>query len=1027
MSRALRYAPPLTGRDLILRPRLLDPLHTRFERPLTAVVAAAGFGKTTLLAQAVQENALSPLGDDAWLTCQRDDAALSFLASGAIAALGVSAPTPDDPRAAAVTVAEAMWGAAPRHVALVLDDAHLVAPDSPGGSFLGALVEELPRNGHLVIASRPPLAALPTARLQANGDAVVLGEADLQFADDEVAAFAGARRVSPELLREVGSWPALAELTATAGPAAVSGYVWEELLDRLPAGRLRALALLVAVGGADEEIAAALLGEDVSLRELLDGLPLVVRGRSGWWSLHSLWGAVVHDLLTPAEVARARRTAGRVLARRRRYHDAMDLLTDAGAWDDVRDVVVEVCEVGTPLVPPDVLEAWLARLPPEVQDSAEGLLLAAMVAEPTSPDAAEQLLERAFAAAPHAAEVGFACLNGLVEVAFRRSDRRRMKRLIERLTELAPSGSERAEGWIALFRALLARSPAEVRAELAAPGLVSGAPLSPVQEWLRAHLLLNKLGEPEAAEAVARRAMTHAVPNLAVLSCCQVVEALRLRGRLDEAERLLPTLLAGIQPAKVLTSPEVVSCAVVLLEVLGRDREADELLARTRPAVAASSVAWAPVAGAVAEAFCLVSRGEEDRAAAALREVLHLGLARTQAALQVSSATLPLLYVLLPEVREVWDADPPPGCSAHVHGLARALAAFRDRGSVAAIADLPVEARRLARTVLPAPWTAEVALGLCASSRDEGRDEGRAVLEDLGPRVRTTLRARAGGPPGAVASAARRLLRELPAAPAHRLSLRVLGPMELRRDGVVVSAPELRRERVRQLLAYLLVHDRPTRSAVTADLWPDLDEQAAARNLRVTLAYLHALLEPGRGELDPPWFVRSAGPVLHLVVDGALEVDARTFERDLDEAARLERQGVPSAALPVYRRALDLWRTDYLPDVTGGEWLEWERERLRGRYVGAAVRAGELLLARGDTGAARALGERALRVDRWSERAYQLVVAALLETGDLVAARHWSRRCLRALAELGVPPQPRTVALHRRLADPGAPPARARG
>jgi hypothetical protein len=66
-------------------------------------------------------------------------------------------------------------------------------------------------------------------------------------------------------------------------------------------------------------------------------------------------------------------------------------------------------------------------------------------------------------------------------------------------------------------------------------------------------------------------------------------------------------------------------------------------------------------------------------------------------------------------------------------------------------------------------------------------------------------------------------------------------------------------------------------------------------------------------------------------------------------------------------------------------------------------------------------------VDRWSERAYQLVVAALLEAGDLVAGRQWSRRCLRALAELGVPPQPRTVALHRRLADPGAPPARARG
>jgi DNA-binding SARP family transcriptional activator len=372
--------------------------------------------------------------------------------------------------------------------------------------------------------------------------------------------------------------------------------------------------------------------------------------------------------------------------------------------------------------------------------------------------------------------------------------------------------------------------------------------------------------------------------------------------------------------------------------------------------------------------------------------------------------------VLLPEVREEWDADPPAGCFTSVHQVARALVALRDRGAVAEAGALPPEARRLARAVLPAPWSAELGLGLLAS----GRDEGRALVEDLGPRVRPTLRARAGGPPGSVAAAARRLLRELPTVPAHRLSLRVLGPMELRRDGVVAAAPELRRERVRQLLAYLLVHERPTRSAVTADLWPDLDEPAAGRNLRVTLAYLHALLEPDRGELAPPYFVRSVGPVLHLVVDEALEVDVRTFDRELDEAARLERQGVPSAALPAYLRAVNLWGTDLLPDVPGEEWLQWEQERLRGRFVGAAVRAGELLLARGDSGPAQALGERALRVDRWSERAYQLVVAALLETEDLVAARHWSRRCLGALAELGVPPQPRTVALERRLADLGA-------
>ena len=97
MSRALRHAPPLAERGLVLRPRLLEKLRSRFERPLTTVVAAAGCGKTTLLTQAVRENALSPLGRTSWLTCQPDDANLSFLAAGVFEAVGRHRARPRGP------------------------------------------------------------------------------------------------------------------------------------------------------------------------------------------------------------------------------------------------------------------------------------------------------------------------------------------------------------------------------------------------------------------------------------------------------------------------------------------------------------------------------------------------------------------------------------------------------------------------------------------------------------------------------------------------------------------------------------------------------------------------------------------------------------------------------------------------------------------------------------------------------------------------------------------------------------------
>jgi LuxR family maltose regulon positive regulatory protein len=1010
MSRALRYAPPLANRGLIVRPRLLAHLQTRFERPLTAVVAAAGFGKTTLLAQAVRENALAPVGEDRWLTCQRDDSALSFLGAGVFSAVDLPAPVPEDPRGAAVAVAERLWSEAPRHVSLILDDAHLVEPGSPGALFLSDLVEELPQNGHLVVASRPPL-QLPTSRLRANGDAVLVGEQELQFRDDEVTAFAESRNVPPDLLDDVGGWPALAELTASAGPHAVTGYVWEELLSRLAPERRSALAVLVAVGGADQEIATALLGPGVRLEELLDGLPLVVRARSGWWSLHPLWAVALQHHLDAEQIAVARRTAGMVLARRRRYHEAMDLLVEAGAWDDVREVVAEVCEVGTPLVAPDVLAAWLRRLPAEVQEGPDGLLLSAMVAEPSSPDVAEQLLERALEAAPEHAPLQQACLNALVEVAFRRNDWRRMQQAVERLASFAAQGHPRALSWIALFRALLASSPHRVRAELAAPSLVSGPPLSPVQDWLYTHAVLHQLGDPAAAEPLARRALDRATPNMAPQSRYELMETFRLRGRLTEAEELLPDLLADVQPAKVLTSPELVTYAVVLLDLLGRHEQAAGLLATHRPVIGASAVAWAPLAGAAAEAFHHVSVGDEARAAAALRSLLASRALRPEAVLQSAPAAAPLLYVLLPELRAGWEAAPPPGCFADVQRLAQALVDVRERGSLEAVSRLRPEARRLACSVLPVPWTIELAVGMVAA----GMEDGRTLLEQLGPRGREVLRAQSSGAPSAVAATARRLLREIPAEPVARMELRVLGPVEILRDGAVVVTPELRRERVRQLLAYLLTHDRPTRAAITADLWPDLDEAAAGRNLRVTLAYLHHVLEPDRREPDPPYFVRSSGAVLRLVVGGALEVDAIAFDRCLDEASRLDRLGAPSAALVAYEQAVELWRGDYLADVTGGDWLEWERERLRRRFVTAAVRAGDLRLALGEGARARVLAERAVRADRWSEDAYRVLATALLDTGDVVGARRCLQRCREVLRELGVSAQPRTVALARRL------------
>ncbi len=96
---------------------------------------------------------------------------------------------------------------------------------------------------------------------------------------------------------------------------------------------------------------------------------------------------------------------------------------------------------------------------------------------------------------------------------------------------------------------------------------------------------------------------------------------------------------------------------------------------------------------------------------------------------------------------------------------------------------------------------------------------------------------RTAGRDSAAAGAAD-LLASLPQPPEAALEIRLIGPLQIRRDGAVIDPPELRRARVRELLAALVVTGSLTRDRAMALLWPDHDAETAGRNLRVTLVHL---------------------------------------------------------------------------------------------------------------------------------------------------------------------------------------------
>ena len=268
---------------MLVRRRLLERLRARWYVPVTVVSAPAGYGKTTLLSQAMAANAMAPLGVDCWLACEPDDATASSLGEGLAQAVGAvpsraanaaAGQEAESRPALAGAVSEAMWRRSPQQVALVIDDVHEIPAGSEAAALLASIVDALPANGHIVLAGRGP-PPVPLARLDVEGRAARLDEADLAFTEDEVAEFATLRGVPVARVATCGGWPALAELSATARSGVAADYVGQEVLAGLPATRRRDLALLAHLGPFDDELARAAIGPDLDVPGLVAGLPLV--------------------------------------------------------------------------------------------------------------------------------------------------------------------------------------------------------------------------------------------------------------------------------------------------------------------------------------------------------------------------------------------------------------------------------------------------------------------------------------------------------------------------------------------------------------------------------------------------------------------------------------------------------------------------------------------------------------------------------------------------------------------------------
>ena len=370
---------------------------------------------------------------------------------------------------------------------------------------------------------------------------------------------------------------------------------------------------------------------------------------------------------------------------------------------------------------------------------------------------------------------------------------------------------------------------------------------------------------------------------------------------------------------------------------------------------------------------------------------------------------LALGYVLDTERRTTWDGAELGPAHERARRVARLLVDLRDGRDVRGASIVP----DLVRTVLPLPWSIELACRLHERGAADGRRLCESLLDAVGCPAHVELRARMASADERVAAGAAALLALIPRQPDHVVSVEVLGPLHVHRDDNDDVGGDLRRQRVRELLAMLVVDGVVTRDRAIDALWPEHDLVAGSRNLRVTLTYLRRLLEPDRPAGEASFHIRADASSIRLVPSAHLRVDLWEQRRLFAEASAARAAGEVEHAIELLAAATSLLRAAPLSDLDRIPGYEAEVERIRLLQTTSLLELGGLRLTVGDTAGALAAAERALAAEPYLEAAHRLAIAAAIQRGDRARVLAAITRTGRALAELGVAPEPTTEMLLR--------------
>lgn len=250
--------------------------------------------------------------------------------------------------------------------------------------------------------------------------------------------------------------------------------------------------------------------------------------------------------------------------------------------------------------------------------------------------------------------------------------------------------------------------------------------------------------------------------------------------------------------------------------------------------------------------------------------------------------------------------------------------------------------------------------------------------------------------------------------PGYTLRVQTLGDFRIWRGLQETKPRDWQREKAKRLFQYLLTnrHKLLHKEQIVEALW---GEAGSDNDFKVAMNAMVNVLEPGRNARTSSFYISKQSGTYGLNLASRISLDADEFEGYINRGDHIHDRD-PDQAIKLYRLALNLYVGDYIPECCYEDWCIEERERLLLLYIKTAEKLALALLARGELEECISLCLRIVAKDRCWETAYQTLMHCYHRQNNLAEVTKVYKRCRDNLRdELGVQPSAKTSELYRQI------------